>query len=406
MSYQPGPGGSPWNPPPPSGSPGGPSQWHEGTQRQPAFPGPGGGTQQPWGETQAPEQWSMPPGPQSLPPFNLPPGPSPRKPWVKWVVIATVVAVVLAAAIVAIAVVKGKGSSPGGSDTVSAAPSDVASAGDKNPATIVLEDVSCDAQSPIFNNFVAGLKASGFNDLDHSVPASLWSPEERRINDEAKRLTVAVIAQVRPLVKLTPHRVRRELYEQTIAYWQAWIDKLPTYVGSDDEYRSAGNETEKSLVRMCTAIRDKSAQARSFMADPAIEPKDFAPVTSDTPQLFLGSGSDQCSEFTAALAAYYDDPVIKDWQKIDVKTAASGWDSNQRQTSDKAADILVELAHKLAGLGGDSGNPIMADFTAVGAQYITAYAHAMPSYTSNDDSLLGAGFGPMRAVNFACKAAG
>ncbi|MEV0671283.1 hypothetical protein [Mycobacterium sp. NPDC050441] len=347
----------------------------------------------------------MPPGPQSLPPFNLPPAPSPKS-WVKWVVIAVVVVVVLAGAIVAIAVLKGKGSSPGGSDTVSAAPSDVASAGDKNPATIVVEDVSCDAQTPIFKNFYDAVKASGFEDLDHSVPASLWSPEERRINDEAKRATAAAIAQMGPLAKLTPHRVRRELYDQTMAYWQAWIDKIPTYVGSDDAYRAAGTEGQKALVRMCNAIQYKSAQARSFLADPAIAPKGFAPVTSNAPQPFLGSGSDQCSDYSAALAAYYDDPVVKDWQKIDYKLDASGWDSNQRQLSDQAADILVELAHKLAGLGGDSGNPVMADFTALGAQYITAYAHAMSSYTSNDDSLVGAGLSLMRSVNFACKAAG
>lgn len=403
MSYQPGPGGSPWNPPPP-GSTAGPAQWQEGPQRQSPYPGPGGEAQQPWGGAPAPEQWSMPPGPQSLPPFNLPPARSPKS-WVKWVVIAVVVVVVLAAAVVAVVLVKRNGSSAGGSDTVSAAPSDVASGGDKAPATIVVEDVSCDAQQPIFNNFYDGMKASGFNDMDHSVPASLWSPEERRSYEEAKRVTEVVVTQIRPLVKLTPHRVRRELYEQAIAYWQAWIDKLPTYVGSDDAYRAAGTEAETALVRMCTALRTKAAQARSFLADSPTTPEDFAAVTSDAPQLYLASGADQCSEFTAAVAAYYADPVIKDWQKIDYKIAASGWDPTQRHLSDQAADIIVELAHKLAGLGGESGNPVMADFTALGAQYLTAYAHAVPSYTSNDDSLIGAGLSLMRAVNQACKAA-
>lgn len=346
----------------------------------------------------------MPPEPQSLPPFNLPPTPSPKS-WVKWVVIAVVV-VVLAAAAVAVVLVKGTGPSAGGSDTVSAAPSDVASGGDKGPATIVVEDVSCDAQGPIFTNFYDGMKASGFYDLDHSVAASLWSPEERRSYDEAKRVTEVVIAQMGPLAKLTPHRVRRELYEQAIAYWQAWIDKLPTYVGSDNAYRAAGTEAEKALVRMCTAIQYKSAQARSFLADPPVAPKDSATVTSETPQLFLADRADKCSEFSASFVAFFDDPVIKQWQKIDYKTGASGWDSNQRQISDQAADIIIELARKLAGLGGDSGNPVMADFTALGAQYLTAYARALPSYTSSDDPLYGAGASLMRAVNEACGAAG
>lgn len=406
MSYQPGPDGPPWNPPPPSGSAGGSPQWYEGSQGQPAFPGPSGGVQDPWGGATgpAPEQWSMPPEPQSLPPFNLPPTPSP-KPWLKWVLIATVVIVIVAVTAVVITVVKSEGSSTGDSETVSAAPSDVASAGDKEPVSIVIEDASCDAQIPIFKNFYEGIKASGYDDMDRTVPASLWSPEERRSASEAKRVTAATIAQMGPLVKLTTHRVMRELYEQTMAYWQAWIDKVPTYVGSDDAYWAAGNSGERAIIKMCEALRYKPAQARSFLADPPIPPKSFSEVTSATPQPFLAGGADQCGEYTATMAGYYDDPVIDQWLKIDYKIVASGWDSNQRQLTEKAGDILIKLAHKLSNLGSDSGNPVMADFTAMGAQYLTAYAHALPSYTPNDNYLLNAGLALVRLVNFGCKAA-
>ena len=36
------------------------------------------------------------------------------------------------------------------------------------------------------------------------------------------------------LVKLTPHRVMRELYEQFIAYARAFADSVPTYTADDD----------------------------------------------------------------------------------------------------------------------------------------------------------------------------
>ena len=40
--------------------------------------------------------------------------------------------------------------------------------------------------------------------------------------------------QMVPLVKLTPHRVMRELYEQFIAYSRAYAERIPTYTPQDD----------------------------------------------------------------------------------------------------------------------------------------------------------------------------
>ena len=37
----------------------------------------------------------------------------------------------------------------------------------------------------------------------------------------------------------TPHRVMRELYEQFIAYWRAYADKVPNYIRSDDQLVSS-----------------------------------------------------------------------------------------------------------------------------------------------------------------------
>ena len=48
----------------------------------------------------------------------------------------------------------------------------------------------------------------------------------------------AAARQTVPLVRLTPHRVMRELYEQFIAYARAYADSLPTYTEADNHLAS------------------------------------------------------------------------------------------------------------------------------------------------------------------------
>ena len=56
------------------------------------------------------------------------------------------------------------------------------------------------------------------------------------------------------LVKLTPHRVMRELYEQFIAYARAFADSIPTYTSKDSHLAGAVDSISSAPGDICGAV--------------------------------------------------------------------------------------------------------------------------------------------------------
>ena len=131
-----------------------------------------------------------------------------------------VAAVAVLATIVAAVLLFGGGDSggpKGGSDNGSGqetAP--VASAKDTGPVAVITDDPSCTAWTAI-NSQLANGGQGLWNDRDRSVPASAWTPKLRAQFIAAGQSMRGAAAQTVGLVKLTPHRVMRELYQQFIA---------------------------------------------------------------------------------------------------------------------------------------------------------------------------------------------
>ena len=97
-----------------------------------------------------------------------------------------------------------------------------------------------------------------------SIPAADWTPELRAQYEEVGRALRSAADQAVPLVKLTPHRVVRELYEQFIAYARAYSDAIPTYTPVDQHLVGvAGASCITCWCIYVTAITYDSAQARA-----------------------------------------------------------------------------------------------------------------------------------------------
>ena len=154
----------------------------------------------------------------------------------------------------------------------------------------------------------------------------------------------AAADQTVSLAKLTPHRVMRELYEQTIAYWRAYADTLPQYVPADDNLALVANSTSGALVWICSAIRYGSAPARAPLVARAAPPSDIAPIGDPAdPQRFLTTLSPVCGDWASNVSKYNADTAA--WKNgIDPNLPASQWPAEQRALFTSVSTVLLTNA--------------------------------------------------------------
>jgi hypothetical protein len=94
---------------------------------------------------------------------------------------------------------------------LSGAPSDVASARDTGPVSIITVEPTCTAYYSI-NNAVAAVQSNGWGDERDSLGAAAqWTPDQRTRVEAVAAALKKTADQLVPLAKQTPHRVVREL---------------------------------------------------------------------------------------------------------------------------------------------------------------------------------------------------
>lgn len=126
---------------------------------------------------QSPPSW----GPQYQQQFTPPPPPK-KSGGLKWALGGTALIAVIAITAVVTMSLSGRdkdNGDNGGRPTAtadSAANSEFASANDTGPITIITEDPSCAAWTPI-SNTLADSEKNGWIDRDPAIPASEWSPD-------------------------------------------------------------------------------------------------------------------------------------------------------------------------------------------------------------------------------------
>ncbi len=364
-----------WGAPPPQ-QPGG---W-------PGQPGPGGqwGPQQPW------------------------PAPVPPKKGgaAKWAIGAvSLVAVIAVTAVVAVSCTKNSGDSNGGGGgtKTSAAPSDVASANDNGPVGIITEDPSCAPWGPITNT-LTGIEGKGWRDRDPSIPASSWTPEVRAQYEAVGKAWRKAADQIVPLAKMTPHRVMRELYTQSIAYMRAYADSIPTYSPADDGLARAGATAGLVITDVCDAVTSGSAKSRASLVPALSPPKSVAPIGDVTnPQRMFQMADAVCSELSPTLQQLLGNAIFKSWLNTDPQIPAANWSPEQQALTDAVIPVMGSTADALESLAGTSSNPVVQDFILLGVQYRRTYVQALSTYQSNDQHIYSAGQMAPGVVSAACK---
>lgn len=316
-------------------------------------------------------------------------------------------AVAVLATIVAVVLLFGGGGSgaPKGAQPDNASAQDgVASAKDTGPVTVITDDPSCAAWTSI-NNELANSGAGLWNDRDRSVPASAWTPKLRAQFIAAAQSMRGAAAQAVGLVKLTPHRVMRELYQQFIAYARAYAERVPKYTPADNNLAGAANSASSALGAICAAVIDGPAAARGPLVPPSAPPSDIAPVGNPVnPQPFLTTTNQVCDDWKLALDRF--GKQTNAWQKLDPNIPAIYWNREQRAVNYAVAPVMNTYASKLEQLGRQSDNAIWQDFANLAAQYRRAFVVSLPTYTPTDNHLANAANYASTTILGACAAVG
>lgn len=352
-----------------------------------------------------PPYGSSPWGPQQ------PPGPPPRGNGLKLVLGAVVLLVVVAVTVGATLLFTRGGSGEKAPTATSSTPtpsgvaSDIASANDKGPVGIITEDPTCAPWTPI-NNTLAGQQLKGWDKRDPTVPASAWTSGQRAQFEAVGSAMHTAADQIVPLVKLTPHRVMRELYEQTIAYLRAYADSIPDYAPTDDQLALVANSTSSALVFICSAIDFGSAAARAPLVAQAAPPSDIAPIGNPSdPQRFVTTPPPVCREWASNVSQFNADTAA--WKNgADASLPASQWSPEQLALYSGVVSVMIDNADSIQLLGIQSENPVFEDFAVLASQYRRAYAQAIPTYTSPDTYLANVASQLVVSNNQACLAPG
>jgi hypothetical protein len=363
-----------------------------------------GGSQPPTGGQPVGDvpQW----GPNYL--WGPPPGPPPSGGGNgKWIVIGIALLAVVAVTVVVTVLVVGKdsGNSPSPTTTSTAGPaSDIASANDNGPVTIITEDPTCASTRPILDTR-ASVEHNGWDKRDPSIAAPAWTPAMRSQYQAVADAMRASSDQMVPLVKVTPHRVMRELYEQFSVYSRAYADNISTYTPQDDKLAVVSTTVSNAIGYICAGIDFGSAAARGPLVQPLPIPSQVAPVGDPAdPKRFITEANSVCADWLAASTKFSNDTA--DWLPTDPDIPVSQWSPEQRAINDAVAPVMSAFADELQSLGERSGNPTLQDFAELSAQYRRAYVLSLPTYTPSDKYLANSALVLGGVVEAACASVG
>jgi hypothetical protein len=264
---------------------------------------------------------------------------------------------------------------------------EIASANDTGPVTIITEDPTCAAWRPIART-LANVQASGWNDRDESIPEAGWSPELRQQYEAVASAMRQAADQTVPLTIKTPHRVMRELYEQSIAYWRAYANAVDDYAPADNHLSNAAGNASSAIVSICAAISSDAALARQGSLPSPSQPSSVSSASyPDSPTPFITElpSNSVCVEWTT-LVNTFDDSTV-DWRAIDPRTPATQWTPTERSTIEVTGTKIDQFADDLVALSETANNAVWTSFAELAAQYWRAYVSSIPTYSISDHDL-------------------
>lgn len=344
-----------------------------------------------WGPPQPPYGQGQPPyGSGPWPPqqgWGPPPQP-PKNNSLKWLLIGVAVLLVIAISVGATLLFTRDG---GGGTTQTAngnppAAGEIASANDTGPVSIITEDPTCDPWRPIATT-LANVERQGWTNRDDSIPSEQWTSEIRAQHEAVAAAMREAADQSVRLARLTPHRVMRELYEQSIAYWRAYAESVPNYQPLDNHLANAAGNASNAVVSICNAIGSRTAQSRGPLVERSNSPSSASAASNpDTAKMFITeSNASACADWEALTDKF--DAETSQWRESNHQLSANEWNPVQQAVVEQTSVKINAFAEGLVSLAGTTDNSTWQDFAELSSQYWRAYVASIPTYSGADHVL-------------------
>lgn len=359
----------------------------------PQQPNPPFNQGQPYGQPGYPPQQPPPGWPQQTPPPK-------QNGSLKWLLIGVAVLLVIGITVGATLLFTRDGGA-GSTSPTSNSTSDIASANDTGPVSVITTEPTCNAFVGI-NNSLADIQAKGWGAQRSTLgPRQSWTPDQLAQVELVTKATQNAADQMAPLARQTPNRVVARLYEQFISYGRAYADSINDYTPADNGLASANVNASSALVGICNAITYGSA-ARSVALDPVKPPSTDKPADISSPQRFITDKDAACTSFQQLSDQF--DVEAAEWQRMDSSIPANQWTPEQRATQAAALPAMSNWADGMEKVGRESNNPTLEDFAATAAVYLRAYIAVGDNYTATDSWLSYVSLKLNQVVLGACRA--
>lgn len=182
-------------------------------------------------------------------------------------------------------------------------PADFASAADTGPVGVITEERTCAVWTGT-NDALTAAEQNGWNQRDPLAPATAWTANQKATYESVALAMRSAADQTAALAKQTPHRVVRELYEQTTAYLTAYADSVAAYVPTNDNLVEVATSTAQALTSICEAISNGSAGARAGLIPAAADPTASTASAGPPTRFFQPPTDPVCTQWHAVVSKY------------------------------------------------------------------------------------------------------
>lgn len=133
-------------------------------------------------------------------------------------------------------------------------PTDVAPVRDPADAQKLLSEPNpvCPEWNSTMDQYYANI--APWNTTDPDIPGVDWSPEQRKINDDAVPVMRLINTQLSALGRESGNSTLRDLANLAVQYRKAYLEALPTYTPADKYLVSAASRTANVVVAACKAL--------------------------------------------------------------------------------------------------------------------------------------------------------
>jgi hypothetical protein len=281
---------------------------------------------------------------------------------------AVIVVICLVAGLVvwrAMSTSTGGSASPSGPD---------AGAGGHTIGLVIDEDPICGDWSKASEKMAGAEKA--WTEVDDTIPASQWTPDQRRIFEDVASAMTAGANTFEQLLPRAQDPIIQELVAQTITYLRLYVDKIPSYEYKDGYLAGVANNFGSAVTSICTSapnLASKSVQADTTQLS-TTNPSALAP--------FMSTPDAVCNELRAIF--HHQQSLLSSWRKTDSSIPASDWSQKDRDLNKLAQEVLQLDADRTSTLIQSATGPMVKDLLFTYAQYLKAYAQIIPNYTPAD----------------------